>query len=66
MGCLNMRFYNYLGRYLNQIKLSKKISGECYDVDIIWSDSSIFSLRLVKKIKKNTLAESYLLSRVNF
>jgi glycosyltransferase involved in cell wall biosynthesis len=49
-GYFNIRFYNYTWRYLNQFKLSTKIIADCHDIDIIWLDSSIFSLELVKKL----------------
>ena len=51
-GYFNIRFYNYVWRYLNQFKLSKKIIADCHDTDIIWLDSSIFSLQLVKKLNR--------------
>jgi glycosyltransferase involved in cell wall biosynthesis len=51
-GYLNIRFYKYLGRFLDQLKLFKKIIAECRYVDIIWLDSSIFSLQLAQELRR--------------
>ena len=51
-GSFKTRLYNYIGKYLIQPILFKNLTDQSEAHNIIWLDSTVFSLRLAKILKR--------------
>jgi len=51
-GYFKIRLYNYIGQYFIRGIIKKAVLTECRSSNLIWLDSTIFSLLFAKKLKK--------------